>query len=125
MSIEPEADFVDVHRTFFRVDGTKPLKAEEVEAWAHRGGSTKWADLRRVVVLAEATQEFRNQVSEINKLGGSAFFLAIESLARNDFALGMGADQTALFEDWEARATGHLKLSARQILFPRQCVASK
>lgn len=120
MAIEPSKDFVDVERTFFKVDGTKPIKADEVEAWSRWGGSTHWVDLRalrRVVVLAEAnsgkTQEFRNQVWQINRDGGYAFFLAIESLARNSFGRALGPDQNEKFRKWDAHtAEGYFFLDS-------------
>jgi len=111
VSIKPSPSYEDLNRTFFPIDGKQAVNPDEIEAWGRYYGTQTWKDLRsasRVVILAEAssgkTEEFRNQVHQINQEGGFAFFAAIEQLARTDFSTLIGHSERPRFEEWKKRA---------------------
>lgn len=102
--------FIPLNRTFLPITAQGAVTADELEIWGRRAyGAKTWPDLlshKRVVILAEAnsgkTQEFRHQVAALREAESSAFFVAIEALARKNFRSLLAPGDRSAFDSWKA-----------------------
>ena len=100
--------FVELNRSFFPLLKDQEPSLDFGRAWGHKlGGWLEWTDLRerrRVVLLAEASsgksEEFRNQVKQLNAEGKTAFYLPIEELADQGFEAALDTGAATRFEKW-------------------------
>jgi hypothetical protein len=100
--------FVELNRSFFPLLKDHEPSLDFGRAWGRKlGGWLEWSDLRerrRVVLLAEAssgkTEEFKNQVKQLNAEAKAAFYLPIEELADQGFEAALDTDAAKGFEKW-------------------------
>ncbi len=100
--------FVELNRSFVPLLKDHEPSLDFGRAWGRKlGGWLEWSDLwerRRVVLLAEASsgksEEFRNQVKQLNAEGKAAFYLPIEELADQGFESALDAGAAKRFERW-------------------------
>jgi hypothetical protein len=100
--------FVELNRSFFPLLKDHEPSLDFGRAWGRKlGGWLEWTDLRerrRVVLLAEASsgksEEFRNQVKQLNAEGKTAFYLPIEELADQGFEAALDTGAATRFEKW-------------------------
>jgi hypothetical protein len=97
--------FVELDRSFFPLNKDHEPSLDAGRIWGRKlGGWLEWSDLRerrRVVLLAEASsgksEEFKNQVKQLNAEDKAAFYLPIEELADQGFEAaldGAGANDS-------------------------------
>lgn len=104
--------FVELNRSFFPLQKDQEPSLDFGRAWGRKlGGWLEWSDLRerrRVVLLAEASsgksEEFKNQVKQLNAEGNAAFYLPIEELADQGFEAALDAGAAKRFEQWSGGA---------------------
>jgi hypothetical protein len=100
--------FVELNRSFIPLCKDSEPSLDVGRSWGRKiGGWLEWTDLRerwRVVLLAEASsgksEEFRNQVKQLNAEGKTAFYLPIEELADQGFEAALDASAATRFEKW-------------------------
>src|SRR5713101_5528803 len=100
--------FVELNRSFVPLLKDHEPSLDFGRAWGRKlGGWLEWSDLwerRRVVLLAEASsgksEEFRNQVKQLNAEGKAAFYLPIEELADQGFEAALDTGAATRFEKW-------------------------
>ncbi|MEH2550761.1 hypothetical protein V1283_007406 [Bradyrhizobium sp. AZCC 2262] len=102
--------FVELNRCFLPLSKDQEPSLDFVRVWGRKlGGWLDWSDLRerrRIVLLAEASsgksEEFKNQVKELNAGGKTAFYLPIEELADQGFEAALDANAAKRFEEWSS-----------------------
>ena len=100
--------FVELDRSFFPLHIDQQPSLEFGRLWGRKlGGWLGWKDLhghRRVVLLAEASsgksEEFKNQVKQLDAEDKAAFYLPIEELADQGFEAALHAAAAKRFEKW-------------------------
>jgi hypothetical protein len=100
--------FAELNRSFFPLLKDHEPSLDFGRVWGRKlGGWLEWSDLRerrRVVLLAEASsgksEEFKNQVKQLNAEDKAAFYLPIEELADQGFEAALDAGAAKRFEKW-------------------------
>jgi len=100
--------FVELDRSFFPLSKDHEPSLDAGRIWGRKlGGWLEWIDLRerrRVVLLAEASsgksEEFKNQVKQLNAEDKAAFYLPIEELADQGFEAALDGAGAKRFEKW-------------------------
>ena len=100
--------FVELNRSFLPLHKDQEPSLDFGRIWGRKfGGWLEWKDLherQRVVLLAEASsgksEEFKNQVKQLNAQGHASFYLPIEELADQGFEAALDRAAAKRFEDW-------------------------
>jgi hypothetical protein len=105
------SDFVDLSRRFRTLTNVELENPDDIAELSDivPGASLDWPDLleeSRVLLLAEAgsgkTEEMREQAQQLVAAGKYAFFVPLESLAKEDLRSVLSSDQERAFEAWKA-----------------------